>query len=46
MEINLKEGEEIKIKAEGGNSEQYMVAVCFKNCILKKQEVNAIKDIE
>jgi len=42
-EITLKEGEEIKIKAEKGTSQAYMIAVCFKNCILKKSEVEAIK---
>lgn len=43
MEIRLKEGEEIKIKADNDNPEAYMVAVCIKNCILKKQEAEAIK---
>jgi len=43
-EIVLKEGEEIKIKAEKGNSEQYMIVTCIKNCILKKSEAEAIKN--
>ena len=43
MEIKLKEGEEIKIKAENGNSKQYRIIVCYNNCILTKQEVDAIK---
>lgn len=44
MIINLKEGEEIKIKAEKGTSEAYMIVVCFQNCILKKSEAEAIKN--
>lgn len=42
MELILKEGEEIKIKAEKGTSEAYMIAVCFKDCILKKEEVKVL----
>ena len=42
-EIILKEGEEIKIKAENGTSEAYLIAVCIQNCILKKSEEQAIK---
>ncbi len=43
MEISLKEGKEIKIKAEKGNSYQYRIMVCCKNCILTKQEADAVK---
>ena len=42
-EIILKEGEEIKIKAEKGTSEAYLIAVCIQNCILKKSEAEVIK---
>ncbi len=42
MEIILKEGEEVKIKAEKGNLEQYRIIICHQNCILTKQEVGAI----
>ena len=42
MEINLREGEEIKIKAKEGTSEAYMIVVCFQDCILKKSEMIAI----
>ena len=43
MEIRLKEGEKVKIKAEKGNPEQYRIMICHQNCILTKQEVEAIK---
>ena len=43
IEITLEEGEEIKIKAKRGTSESYMIAICFKDCILKKSEAEAIK---
>ena len=36
MEINLKEGEEVKIKADKGTAEAYATTVCYKNCILAK----------
>ncbi len=42
MEIILKEGEEVKIKAEEGTSEAYMIIVCIQNCILKKSEAEVI----
>lgn len=44
MEINLKEWKEIKVKAEKGTSEAYAVMVCYKDCILKKQEVDVLKN--
>jgi len=43
MEIILKEGEEIKIKANEGTSEAYMILVCIQNCILKKSDTEIIK---
>ena len=42
--IILKEGEEIKIKAENGTSEAYAIMVCYCNCILKRSEVRALKN--
>ncbi len=44
-EIILKEGEEIKIKAEKGTSQSYMIVVCIQNCILKKCEAEAIENV-
>ena len=44
MKITLKEGEEIEIQTENGNSEQYRIIVCYKNCILTKQEFNSLKE--
>lgn len=43
MEIILKEGEEIKIKAKEGTSEAYMILVCIQSCILKKSDAEVIK---
>ena len=43
MEVNLKEGEEITIRAEKGTSEAYVTMVCYKNCILKKSEAEVLK---
>lgn len=44
MKIILKEGEEIKIKAEEGTSEAYMILVCIRNCILKKSDAEIIRN--
>ena len=44
MEIILKEGEEIRIRAEKGTSEAYMDMICIKNYILKKNESEVVKD--
>ena len=41
--INLKEGEAIKIQVADGNDMQNRIMVCYKNCILTKQEVDAIR---
>ena len=43
MEFRLKEGEEIKIQAEDGNNSQNRTIVCYKNCILTKQEAEVVK---
>ena len=42
-EVILEEGEEIKVKAEKGNTEQYRIMVCYQNCILSKSEADALK---
>lgn len=42
MEIRLKEGDEIKVQAENGNSQQHRIIVCYQNCIITKQELEAI----
>lgn len=44
MEITLKEGEEIKIKAEKGTSAAYMTVVCINDYILKRNEADVVKD--
>lgn len=43
MEINLKEGEQITIRAKKGTSFAYRTLVCYKNCILLKKEADAVK---
>ena len=43
MEIRLKEGEEIKVQAADGHDGQNRTLVCYKNCILTKGEVKALK---
>ena len=42
-EINLKEGEEIRIRAKYGTSGAYMDVVCYTNCIVKKSEAEVLK---
>ena len=42
MKIILREGEEITIKSENGNSSQFRTMICYHNCILTKSEVNDI----
>ena len=43
MEIILKEGEEIKIKAEKENTYAYKIMICYHNCIIKKRDVKILK---
>ena len=46
MEISLKEGEEIKIKAKNGTSYAYTIIVCYKNYILNKKDADFLKEDE